>query len=63
IAENNSKQNIYIQSAALNGQPYEKTFITHKDILNGGELVFVMGNEPNPEFGKAMENRPKSVVY
>jgi putative alpha-1,2-mannosidase len=30
VAENNSKQNIYIQSATLNGQPYEKTFITHK---------------------------------
>jgi predicted alpha-1,2-mannosidase len=62
-AENNSKENIYIQSAMLNGQPYEKTFITHKDILQGGELVFVMGNAPNPEFGKAMENRPKSMVY
>jgi predicted alpha-1,2-mannosidase len=63
VAENNSKENIYIQSVTLNGRPYEKTFITHKDILQGGELVFVMGNEPNPEFGKAMENRPKSVVY
>jgi predicted alpha-1,2-mannosidase len=63
VAENNSKENIYIQSATLNGQPYKKTFITHKDILNGGELVFVMGKEPNQEFGKAMENRPKSVVY
>ncbi len=63
VAENNSKENIYIQSATLNGQPYKKTFITHKDILNGGELVFVMGKEPNQEFGKAMENRPKSVIY
>jgi predicted alpha-1,2-mannosidase len=63
VAENNSKANIYIQSAKLNGQPYEKTFITHKDIEQGGELVFVMGNEPNPDFGKTMENRPKSVIY
>lgn len=63
VAENNSKENIYIQSAKLNGQPYEKTYITHKDILQGGELIFVMGNTPNKEFGKAMENRPKSVVY
>lgn len=63
VAENNSKENIYIQSATLNGRPYEKTFITHKDILQGGELVFVMGNKPNSEFGKALENRPKSVVY
>ncbi len=63
VAENNNKENIYIQSAKLNGEPYNKPFITHKDILSGGELVFMMGSEPNPEFGKAMENRPKSVVY
>jgi predicted alpha-1,2-mannosidase len=63
IAENSNSENIYIQSATLNGQPYEKTFITHKDIVKGGELVFVMGNQPNPEFGKAMENRPRSIVY
>lgn len=62
-AENNSTENIYIQSAELNGKPYEKTFITHKDILNGGSLKFVMGNRPNPEFGAAPENRPKSMVY
>ena len=63
IAENNSKENLYIQSATLNGKPYEKTFITHKEIMNGGELVFQMGSTPNMEYGKAMENRPRSVVY
>ncbi len=63
IAENNSPENIYIQSAELNGQPYKKTFITHKDILNGGTLKFVMGSQPNKEFGAAKENRPESMVY
>jgi predicted alpha-1,2-mannosidase len=63
VAENNSKENLYIQSATLNGKPYEKTFITHKDIMNGGELVFQMGSTPNMEYGKAAENRPKSGVY
>ncbi len=63
IAENNSPENIYIQSAELNGEPYTKTFITHKGIMNGGTLKFVMGNEPNKEFGAAQENRPKSMVY
>ena len=63
VAENNSSDNIYIQSATLNGKSYEKTFITHKDIVNGGELVFKMGNKPNTEYGTAMENRPKSIVY
>lgn len=63
IAENNSKENLYIQSATLNGKPHTKSFITHKEIMNGGELVFKMGNTPNPEFGANMENRPKSIVY
>ena len=63
IAENNSKENLYIQSATLNGEPYTKSFITHKEIMNGGELKFAMGNQPNPDFGAKMEDRPKSVVY
>jgi predicted alpha-1,2-mannosidase len=63
IAENNSDLNIYIQSVDLNGEPYKKTFITHDAIMNGGTLTFQMGSEPNPEFGKAPENRPKSIVY
>ncbi len=63
IAENNSKENLYIQSATLNGEAYTKSFITHKEILNGGDLVFKMGNTPNPDFGANMEDRPKSIVY
>jgi len=63
IAKNNSPENMYIQSAELNGEKYEKTFVTHKEIMNGGELVFTMGATPNTEFGAKMEDRPKSVVY
>ncbi len=63
IAENNSKENLYIQSITLNGEPYTKSFITHQQILEGGELVFTMGNTPNKEFGINPEDRPKSVIY
>lgn len=51
IAENNSEENIYIQQAALNGQPYQERMISHQDIMAGGELRFVMGSSPNPDFG------------
>ncbi|POY35021.1 alpha-mannosidase [Solitalea longa] len=50
-AVNNSKENIYIQSASLNGKPYNKTYITHSDMLKGGVLVFTMGKTPNKKFG------------
>ena len=63
VANNNSKKNIYIQSVKLNGQDYTKSFITHKDIMNGGELVFEMGDTPNKEFGADVKDRPKSIVY
>ncbi|HEX3437289.1 MAG TPA: GH92 family glycosyl hydrolase, partial [Pseudacidobacterium sp.] len=47
IAQNNSLQNIYIQSATLNGKPWNKTWFDHSDIKNGGELILHMGPEPN----------------
>ena len=62
-SKNNSKENRYIQSITLNGENYTKAFITHKDIINGGDLKFVMGDKPNLEFGKKDEDRPKSKVY
>ena len=57
-AENNSKENIYIQKIFLNGKPYKKTYITYDDIINGSTLKFVMGKKPNKSFGKAMADRP-----
>lgn len=45
-ANNVSTRNFYIQSAKLNGRPLGKTFITHSDLMAGGELVFEMGEKP-----------------
>ncbi len=50
-AENVSKQNKYIQSATLNGQPLTTPFLTHDDIMNGAVLEFVMGAAPS-DWGK-----------
>ncbi len=50
-ANNLSKENFYIQSATLNGQPYNQSWITHADIVKGGELVFEMGAGPNKSWG------------
>lgn len=61
ITENNSDQNIYIQSVELNGKVYEKSYITYDDIMKGGTLKFVMGNVPNKEFGAYKKNRPMTI--
>ncbi|MDR1456234.1 MAG: GH92 family glycosyl hydrolase [Tannerella sp.] len=47
----NSPENVYIQSARLNGRPYNRCYINHADIANGGTLELVMGNSPNREWG------------
>ena len=51
ITKNNSSLNKFIQSAKLNGNDYSKTFITHKDIINGGELILEMGPAPMLSWG------------
>lgn len=58
-AENFSKENVFIKSATLNGNPWNKTYITWDDIKNGGELKFVMDSKPNMSWG--MGGTPKSV--
>ncbi|MCK5346657.1 MAG: glycoside hydrolase family 92 protein, partial [Candidatus Heimdallarchaeota archaeon] len=60
IAKNNSGENVYIQSAKLNGKAYSKTFINHGDIMNGGKIVFEMGSDSNKEWGVEKEDRPYS---
>ena len=57
-ALNNSKNNIYIQSVRWNGVPYPKTWIDHSQLLQGGLLEFVMGPEPNKEWGIKEVDRP-----
>ena len=61
-AINLSKENIYIQSVLLNGQPYNLTFITHQDITNGGELIFKMGPKPNKKWGVGTNSKPYSML-
>ncbi len=45
-AINLSKENLYVEKIELNGQPYDKKFITYDDIMNGGNLVFYMSGKP-----------------
>lgn len=60
-ANNASGENIYIQSATLNGKPYDRSFITHEDILSGSTFVFKMGDKPNPDWAAQPESAPFSV--
>ncbi|GAL68416.1 alpha-1,2-mannosidase [Jejuia pallidilutea] len=48
---NNSTENKYVQSVLLNGKALESPFISHENIIKGGDMEIVMGPEPNKNFG------------
>jgi putative alpha-1,2-mannosidase len=47
VAENVSRENLYVQSAQLNGKPLTRAWFRHGEIGNGGRLVLVMGPQPS----------------
>ena len=60
LAKDISEDNIYIQSAILNGTPYSKSYIEHADINKGGKLILQMGPQPNKSWGQKQSDRPYS---
>ncbi|MDD5362754.1 MAG: GH92 family glycosyl hydrolase [Ignavibacteria bacterium] len=61
VTDNYSENNIYIKEVSLNGIKLERLFITHEEIMQGGELRFVMSSVPDKERGKNKEYRPYSM--
>ena len=60
-AQNLDKKNIYIQSVTLNGESHNNSYITHDDIMNGGELIFLMGSKPNRRWAAQSSSTPYSM--
>jgi putative alpha-1,2-mannosidase len=57
-AENFSPKNIFVESVFLNGEKLDRAFITHKEIISGGELTFIMSNKARH---KESRKRPKKT--
>ena len=62
IANNSSKVNKYIQSAKLNGEPLNRTWFTHEDLMNGATIELEMGAYPNKEWGAEVDAAPPSSI-
>ena len=60
-AKGNSKDNVYIQNATLNGKRHTRNYIHYSDIVNGGVLELQMCNQPEKTRGTAKEDRPFSL--
>ena len=52
VARNTSKENRYVQSARLNGQPLDRWWLRQKEIFQGGRLEIELGPSPNPDWAK-----------
>ena len=50
-ANRNSPENVYIQSAKLNGKEYSKCYLDYKEIMEGGMLELELGPAPNTSWG------------
>lgn len=51
VTEGLSDENFYIQSASLNGQPFDQSYIEHQQLAEGGKLIYYLGHEPNKAWG------------
>ena len=60
-AHDNSPDNIYIQSATLNGKPLDRSWFPAKQLLGGGTLSLQMGPEPNKQWGAGMDKAPPAA--
>ncbi len=49
--KNQSPENIYIQSARLNGKPFNRCWLNYTEIAAGGTLNLVLGPRPNKAWG------------
>jgi predicted alpha-1,2-mannosidase len=61
-SKNLTSKNFYIQSCTLNDNAYNKSFITHSEIMKGGTLEFKLDSVPNKSWATTDENCPKTII-
>jgi len=57
-----SDEDRYVQKVTFNSQEITKLYLTHEQLMQGGELVFEMGSQPNLERGMRPEDKPYSLT-
>lgn len=61
-AQSCSQENKYIQSLCINGTPSTKNFFTHDQLMQGGNIQYVMGSTPNKQRGISDSDAPYSFT-
>jgi predicted alpha-1,2-mannosidase len=61
-ARNNRHDAPYIRKATFNDEPFDRAYITHNEIMQGGALRFLMSRRPDHSFATAQEAWPLSEI-
>ena len=61
VTHNNKPDNIYVQSARLDGQPLHKPWFEHRQLVDGGTLELDLGPNPNRTWGSRPQDAPPSM--
>ncbi len=61
VADGLTDANRYVGRVTLNGRAIERTYLTHEELMRGGELRFTMQATPNKAWGTAANARPFSM--
>ena len=61
-AKDNSKDNVYVESRSLNGQPLSRNYITYSELTAGGTLQLQMSSQPNKQLGTVKRDAPYSLT-
>lgn len=62
IAEDVNEDNIFVQGMELNGKTHSKSYFSHNQLADGGDMIFEMGPEPNLTWGKGEGNYPMTAI-
>jgi predicted alpha-1,2-mannosidase len=62
VAENLSQSNAFIQAVTLNGKPLTRAFLRHQELMQGGELHFLMSDRKDAKWSKLPLELPFSMT-
>jgi predicted alpha-1,2-mannosidase len=61
VADQLNPSNAYIQSVTLNGKPLNRAYLRHDELIEGGELRFVMSTKPQAAWSMQPLEAPYSM--
>ncbi len=59
LVSNYHKDHFYVKSVHLNGKPLYRNWLTHQEIMDGGELIMETDSVPNQKWGVGTPYRTK----